>query len=156
LRESLQELKQICTDVKAKLKKRKYVQTALNFGEGNEAPKIIKVKENTQEWINRELNRVEKEEGKKPKIEKTEKTEKKKSGSDGRLTPAKPEKWTDKEHEAFLNAIRTHGKNWAKIAEALPGRTRPQIASHSQKWRKDCSKHPNTPGAELVKIIEAQ
>jgi MYB-related transcription factor LHY len=44
----------------------------------------------------------------------------------------KAEKWTSEEHQQFIEAVRAHGKNWTKVAEMIPTRDRPAIASHSQ------------------------
>ena len=62
--------------------------------------------------------------------------------------------WTDEEHEMFLDAVRQYGKDWKKITLALPQRTRAQIASHAQLWRKNCYKDPETPGVDLIYHFE--
>jgi MYB-related transcription factor LHY len=62
----------------------------------------------------------------------------------------KAEKWTSEEHQQFIEAVRAHGKNWTKVAEMIPTRDRPAIASHSQQFRKKCHKDPNIEGSDLL------
>lgn len=42
-------------------------------------------------------------------------------------------RWTTAEHEAFLDGMRLHGREWRKIAQLIPTRTSAQIRSHAQK-----------------------
>ena len=69
----------------------------------------------------------------------------------GKLTPAKKAKtprkrppqvkagqaagrWTHDEHQAFLEGLRTCGREWKKVASLIPTRTSAQIRSHAQKY----------------------
>ncbi|KAG2387284.1 hypothetical protein C9374_001616 [Naegleria lovaniensis] len=45
----------------------------------------------------------------------------------------KREKWSDDEHEKFLEAIRIHGRDWKKVEDFIGTKTRKQIRSHAQK-----------------------
>lgn len=112
-----------------------------------ESPARLDVeKEVAEEWIKKELVRIEKEQAKQRRDSSSKELSARDSGRS----------WTDEEHELFLNAIRTHGKDWPKITEAMPGWTRAQLCSHGQNFRKRCAKDPNTPGAELALILEGK
>jgi SHAQKYF class myb-like DNA-binding protein len=43
-------------------------------------------------------------------------------------------RWTDKEHQAFINAIRMYGKKWKLICSHVKTRSCTQIRSHAQKF----------------------
>nr|CAG4708506.1 unnamed protein product [Naegleria fowleri] len=45
----------------------------------------------------------------------------------------KREKWSEEEHEKFLEAIRIHGRDWKKVEDFIGTKTRKQIRSHAQK-----------------------
>ena len=38
------------------------------------------------------------------------------------------------EHEAFLQGLRAHGRNWKQVATFIPSRTIVQIRTHAQKY----------------------
>jgi len=48
----------------------------------------------------------------------------------GRLTG----RWTREEHEAFLEGLKMHGREWKKVAQKITTRTSAQIRSHAQKY----------------------
>ena len=43
-------------------------------------------------------------------------------------------RWTNEEHQAFLEGLRTCGREWKKVASLIPTRTSAQIRSHAQKY----------------------
>ena len=45
----------------------------------------------------------------------------------------KREKWSDEEHDKFVEAIRIFGRDWKKVEEFITTKTRKQIRSHAQK-----------------------
>jgi SHAQKYF class myb-like DNA-binding protein len=43
-------------------------------------------------------------------------------------------RWTDEEHQAFLEGLTECGREWKKVAMRIPTRTSAQIRSHAQKY----------------------
>lgn len=43
-------------------------------------------------------------------------------------------RWTREEHEAFLQGLKEHGREWKKVADKIPTRNSAQIRSHAQKY----------------------
>lgn len=43
-------------------------------------------------------------------------------------------RWTQQEHQAFLEGLRECGREWKKVAMRIPTRTSAQIRSHAQKY----------------------
>ena len=43
-------------------------------------------------------------------------------------------RWTQQEHEAFLEGLKTHGRQWKKVAKCIPTRTSLQISDHARKY----------------------
>ncbi|PAN22240.1 hypothetical protein PAHAL_4G005200 [Panicum hallii] len=57
------------------------------------------------------------------------------------------EKWTEEEHEKFLEALKLYGRSWRQIQEHIGTKTAVQIRSHAQKF---FSKVVREPGASNV------
>lgn len=45
-------------------------------------------------------------------------------------------RWTNQEHQAFLEALKLFGKNWSKVHKHIGTRTSAQTRSHAQKYFK--------------------
>lgn len=43
-------------------------------------------------------------------------------------------RWTDEEHDKFLEGLRLFGKDWRRIEEFIGSRSCAQIRSHAQKY----------------------
>jgi len=43
-------------------------------------------------------------------------------------------RWTEEEHQLFLNGLEMYGREWKKIAGIIPTRTVVQIRTHAQKY----------------------
>lgn len=43
-------------------------------------------------------------------------------------------RWTDDEHQAFLQGLHRYGREWKKVASHIPTRTSAQVRSHAQKY----------------------
>ncbi len=66
-------------------------------------------------------------------------SKRKRSGSNGSSTSQKPKgqssgRWTQEEHQAFLEGLTECGREWKKVALRIPTRTSAQIRSHAQKY----------------------
>lgn len=58
------------------------------------------------------------------------------STATGAGTPYKKGTWSSEEHGLFLQALKTHGKDWKKIATVVTTRNNIQIASHAHTYFK--------------------
>jgi SHAQKYF class myb-like DNA-binding protein len=43
-------------------------------------------------------------------------------------------RWTDEEHDKFLQGLERYGRNWVKVSEIVGTRTTIQVRSHAQKY----------------------
>ena len=49
-------------------------------------------------------------------------------------------RWTEAEHQVFLQGLEAYGKNWRKICDSIPTRTLMQVRTHAQKYFKKLNK----------------
>lgn len=49
--------------------------------------------------------------------------------------------WSAAEHQSFLNAYQTHGKDWRKVTAEVGTRTITQVRSHAQKYFLKLKRH---------------
>ena len=61
--------------------------------------------------------------------------------------------WTDEEHLRFIEAVRTHGKDWTKIAEHVGSRTNQSLRDHAKVFVKRAQKDPELEGSDIVPIL---
>ncbi|KAG1359513.1 protein CCA1 [Cocos nucifera] len=54
------------------------------------------------------------------------------------------ERWTEEEHEKFLEALKLHGRAWRRIEEHIGTKTAVQIRSHAQKFFSKVVREPGT------------
>jgi len=74
------------------------------------------------------------------------KRRKKKRRSGDRKEGQSSGRWTQKEHVAFLEGLKQHGREWKKVALHIPTRTSAQIRSHAQKYFARITKEDSTNG----------
>ena len=54
-------------------------------------------------------------------------------------------RWSNEEHDVFINGLREHGKEWKVIAALVETRTVVQIRTHAQKYFQKLSKVRGAP-----------
>ncbi|KAK1296215.1 Protein LHY [Acorus calamus] len=64
------------------------------------------------------------------------------------------ERWTEEEHDKFLEALKLYGRAWRRIEEHIGSKTAVQIRSHAQKFFSKVVKESTGDGTESVKPIE--
>ena len=57
-------------------------------------------------------------------------------------------RWTKEEHEAFLSALKTYGKEWKKVAAKVKTRTVVQTRTHAQKYFQKLQKAMESTGKD--------
>ncbi|MQL87092.1 hypothetical protein Taro_019637 [Colocasia esculenta] len=62
------------------------------------------------------------------------------------------ERWTDEEHNRFLEALKLYGRAWRRIEEHIGTKTAVQIRSHAQKFFSKVVEDPQRGGAESIEI----
>ncbi|XVF12194.1 hypothetical protein REPUB_Repub08aG0093500 [Reevesia pubescens] len=64
------------------------------------------------------------------------------------------EKWTDEEHQKFLEALRLYGRGWRQIEEHVGTKTAVQIRSHAQKFFSKIVRESNGGFESSIKPVE--
>ncbi|MCL7045957.1 hypothetical protein MKW94_008695 [Papaver nudicaule] len=84
-------------------------------------------------------------------------------GEDSFLKARKPytitkqrERWTEEEHNRFLEALKLHGRAWQRIEEHIGTKTAVQIRSHAQKFFSKLEKEAVVKGVSLGQTLEIE
>ncbi|KAK0587558.1 hypothetical protein LWI29_024846 [Acer saccharum] len=64
------------------------------------------------------------------------------------------EKWTEEEHQRFLEALKLYGRSWRQIEEHVGSKTAVQIRSHAQKFFSKVVRESNGSTESSIKPIE--
>ncbi|GKV05312.1 hypothetical protein SLEP1_g17340 [Rubroshorea leprosula] len=64
------------------------------------------------------------------------------------------EKWTEEEHQKFLEALKLYGRGWRQIEEHVGTKTAVQIRSHAQKFFSKAAQESNGSSEGSIKPIE--
>ncbi|TXG50955.1 hypothetical protein EZV62_023479 [Acer yangbiense] len=64
------------------------------------------------------------------------------------------EKWTEEEHQRFLEALKLYGRSWRQIEEHVGTKTAVQIRSHAQKFFSKVVRESNGSTESSIKPIE--
>nr|AKX66326.1 protein LHY [Arabidopsis lyrata subsp. petraea] len=66
------------------------------------------------------------------------------------------ERWTDDEHERFLEALRLYGRAWQRIEEHIGTKTAVQIRSHAQKFFTKLEKEAEAKGIPVCQALDIE
>ncbi|GAU30102.1 hypothetical protein TSUD_295830, partial [Trifolium subterraneum] len=64
------------------------------------------------------------------------------------------EKWTDEEHQKFLEALKLYGRGWRQIEEHIGSKTAVQIRSHAQKFFSKVVREPDGSAESSIQPID--
>ena len=62
-------------------------------------------------------------------------------------------RWTESEHQRFLQGLNLFGRKWTKVAEVVGTRSTSQVRSHAQKYFAKLGKVRNQGGGGVVRYV---
>eukprot|EP00850_Spirogloea_muscicola_P006274 SM000029S10569 [mRNA] locus=s29:906895:908759:+ [translate_table: standard] len=65
------------------------------------------------------------------------------------------ERWTEEEHQKFLEALKLYGRAWRRIEEHIGTKTAVQIRSHAQKFFSKLERSARVPGSNMASPVAA-
>jgi len=65
-------------------------------------------------------------------------------------------KWTDEEHERFFDAIKTYGRNYVEISEAVGSKTTNQVKQFAERLKDKIKQNPGHKHAELLPMLQEE
>ena len=62
-------------------------------------------------------------------------------------------RWTREEHVRVLTGLRKNGKDWGRVAEYVPSKTRKQVYDRALSLVKKLSKNPSQETEDILEIL---
>lgn len=63
-------------------------------------------------------------------------------------------KWTDDEHQRFVEAVKKYGKDYKQIVKHVGTRIYSSVATHAYNFKKEIKADPSLPNADLLSVLE--
>lgn len=64
--------------------------------------------------------------------------------------------WQKDEQNKFIEAVRTHGRDWEKICEALGTHSKSLVQAYARIFLKQVEEDPSMAGSDIAEILKAE